>query len=149
MYIYPSPKYILERLLLNDGGIEQLILRFQLDAAQQSIMDTESELEKMKQQNQTLRQHNEEKDEEISTLQRNNEELRSTLAHATHKNTELLETTGNSIGELEGKVQALEAQVAQLKSMRMCTKCSKNERDTILMPCMHFLYCSHCVDSVP
>lgn len=111
-------------------------------------MDTESELEKVKQHNQSLRQINKSNDEKIEILQRDNEVLRSTLTDLVQKNKELLETMGSSIGKLEGRVGTLETQVAQLNDMRMCKSCAKNERDTILMPCMHFLFCSSCVDSV-
>jgi hypothetical protein len=35
----------------------------------------------------------------------------------------------------------------QLEHALMCQICFEKPKDTVLMPCMHFLYCSGCLDA--
>lgn len=41
--------------------------------------------------------------------------------------------------------QALRAARERLESSTLCIICCEASRDTVLMPCMHFLYCARCI----
>ncbi|KAJ4462410.1 hypothetical protein PAPYR_1042 [Paratrimastix pyriformis] len=47
--------------------------------------------------------------------------------------------------QLEQRVKRIAAELEEEKSRTMCMICMDAHRDTVVMPCMHFLYCHACL----
>jgi len=116
-----SPFY--QDLSKGNDDMDKMILRFQLDAAQQSIVMMEKELAKEKQKNRERKEH---KPQVVESLRSLNE-------------------LAARIEEVERKASQLEQEIQQERMKTRCINCYIAERDTILMPCLHFLYCGECI----
>lgn len=91
---------------------EKVVLRYQLEAAQQAILNMETEL---------------------SSLRSHEETLRKSFSQVTEK-----------VEHLESRMEKIEDQLKETLNTKLCKKCGQNDREVVLMPCLHFLYCSQC-----
>jgi DNA repair exonuclease SbcCD ATPase subunit len=134
----------------NDGMMEKMIMRFQLEAAQQSIIQLDAELERLKAANANLQRllderekeakakEEKQKEEEAKTKAREKKEMR--------KRAVALQTLERRVEEIEKKAKAVEEEVTRQSARRACCECGENDRDTILLPCLHLLFCHLCAD---
>ena len=133
-------------LELNDNGMERMILRFQLDAAQQSIIDMEKELDSQKLLNTKLQQTVKEKDKELK-------QVKGSMPSSSQQQ-QLLQQQQQHMQKLEKKVEELESKLVQLEGVTkglhdslLCRLCLTRQRNVLLLPCMHLLYCRDCLES--
>lgn len=91
---------------------EKVVLRYQLEAAQQAILNMETEL---------------------SSLRTHEETLRKSFSQVTEK-----------VEHLESRMGNIEDKLKETMNSKLCKKCGQNDREVVLMPCLHFLYCSQC-----
>ncbi|KAL6059860.1 26S proteasome non-ATPase regulatory subunit 10-like [Balamuthia mandrillaris] len=109
------------------GSMEQMILRFQLEAAQQSIIDMERELERRTEETRQLR------------VEREREEA------------EKLKLVAGFLGmkedmqKLERRIEELELLTERTNKRLLCVLCRKRERRVVLLPCAHLLFCRQCM----
>ena len=47
------------------------------------------------------------------------------------------------------KIQTLQQQVDEFEVLLKCGICMDNNRDTVIMPCMHFMFCHGCLTKAP
>ncbi len=118
----------------DEDAMEKMILRFQLDAAQQSIIEMEKELAKHRDTNKRLQEELEEKAEIQQTL--------STVIAEQHL---LLSEAEQNLKHMESKQQSLEHLNEEMKKKLLCLLCKGRERDVVLLPCTHFAFCSVCL----
>lgn len=112
----------------SDGVSKIGLLRIQLEAAQQSIVTLEKELQREKQKNSDLQ----------SNLQFTQQEVAQMITGFTEK----LTTT-------EKKLEDLQTKYHQERLKNLCVLCMQNEREVILFPCSHFLLCLECSSTLP
>lgn len=119
-------------LLVKGDAMERMILRFQLDAAQQSIIDMERELAETKKANAVL----EAKLNQAAEIQ---------LDDKITKQEQLAKQIEGTVKTMVNRVKELTTINGELKKKTMCQMCTDRQRDVVLVPCMHFLYCGKCV----
>jgi hypothetical protein len=62
--------------------------------------------------------------------------------------TKLAKQKGDDVEELKGKVTQLQKQLEEEQGKLQCVICFERKRDTIVLPCMHFLTCYQCLGSL-
>ncbi len=108
------------------SDVKQMVLHLQLEAAQQSILMMEKELEK-------------ERNVAIE-LQRKNDALQQQLQEQQTAVT-LVQTLSTQLSWLEQRLDKVETFLQE----QCCLLCKQARRNVLLLPCLHQLYCTACV----
>lgn len=140
--------------------MEKMILRFQLEAAQQSIIYMEKELAEQKKLNDELQRTLKHKVPLISPSSSGSGQFYLTsLTHLHHEQEQKEKILGDSIREheeamvqlrrhmkdMEAQMLTLTDNAQMLKQLVLCQQCCKRLRNVVLLPCMHMLFCSKCI----
>lgn len=100
------------------------LLQMQLEAAQESIVTLEKELEREREKN---------------------SKLQDSIQFTQTEVAQLFATFSDKLTILEKKLEDVQAFYHDEKLKNVCTTCFERDRDIILLPCLHFQLCNQCL----